>query len=65
MSTPRKIEHSRGTSWEITYRPDGRMVRQRFATNVSVHATAGCARSSAAVDLLVGGAFDVAVCRSR
>jgi integrase len=32
MSTPRKIEHSRGISWEITYRLDGRMVRQRFAT---------------------------------
>ena len=32
MSTPRRIEHSRGISWEITYRLDGRMVRQRFAT---------------------------------
>ena len=32
MSTPRKIEHSRGISWEITYRLDRRMVRQRFAT---------------------------------
>jgi integrase len=32
MSTPRKIEHSRGNSWEITYRLDGRMIRQRFAT---------------------------------
>ena len=32
MSNPRRITHSRGTSWEITYRVDGRMVRQRLAT---------------------------------
>lgn len=27
---PSPLTHSRGTSWEITYRVDGRMVRQRF-----------------------------------
>ncbi len=41
MSTRRKIEHSRGISWEITYRLDGRMVRQRFATKaLALHAVA-------------------------
>jgi integrase len=32
MANPRKLTHSRGTSWEITYRIDGRMARRRFAT---------------------------------
>jgi hypothetical protein len=32
MPNPRRLTHSRGTSWEITYRVDGRMVRQRFET---------------------------------
>lgn len=30
MPNPRRLTHSRGTSWEITYRLDGRVVRQRF-----------------------------------
>src|SRR3954471_14472781 len=30
MSRPRKITHGRGTSWEVTYRVDGRMVRKRL-----------------------------------
>jgi integrase len=32
MSNPRRLTHSRGTSWEITYRVDGQMARRRFAT---------------------------------
>jgi hypothetical protein len=32
MPNPRKLTHSRGTSWEITYRVDGQMARRRFAT---------------------------------
>jgi len=32
MPNPRKLTHSRGTSWEITYRIDGRMARRRFDT---------------------------------
>jgi hypothetical protein len=32
MANPRKLTHSRGTSWEITYRIDGRMARRRLAT---------------------------------
>jgi integrase len=32
MPNPRKLTHSRGTSWEITYRIDGQMARRRFAT---------------------------------
>jgi hypothetical protein len=32
MPSPRRLTHSRGTSWEITYRVEGRMVRQRFET---------------------------------
>lgn len=32
MANPRRIEHGRGTSWEITYRVDGRMARRRFST---------------------------------
>jgi integrase len=32
MAAPRRVTHSRGSSWEITYRVDGRMVRRRFGT---------------------------------
>jgi integrase len=32
MTRPRKITHSRGVSYEITYRVDGRMVRKRLPT---------------------------------
>lgn len=32
MSQPRRITHSRGVSYEITYRVHGRMVRRRFPT---------------------------------
>lgn len=32
MAAPRRVTHSRGSSWEITYRVDGRMVRRRFTT---------------------------------
>jgi integrase len=32
MPNPRKLTHSRGTSWEITYGIDGQMARRRFAT---------------------------------
>jgi integrase len=32
MANPRKVLHSRGFSWEFTYRVNGRMVRQRFPT---------------------------------
>ena len=47
MPNPRRLTHSRGTSWEITYRVDGRMVRQRFATRpLAVNALAR-ARSQA------------------
>lgn len=45
MSIPRKIEHSRGISWEITYRVDGRMVRQRFATKALALDASARARS--------------------
>ena len=34
MPNPRKISHGRGTSWEITFRVDGRMVRQRFTSKI-------------------------------
>lgn len=41
MSQPRKIPHSRGVSYEITYRVHGRMVRRRFPTKqVAVDAAA-------------------------
>src|SRR3954470_2593799 len=30
MSRPRRITHGRGTSWEVTYRVDGQMVRKRL-----------------------------------
>jgi hypothetical protein len=30
MANPRRVRHSRGVSYEITYRVEGRMVRQRF-----------------------------------
>jgi len=32
MPNPHKLTHARGTSWEITYRIDGRMARRRFPT---------------------------------
>lgn len=32
MPNPHKLVHSRGTSWEITYRVEGRMARRRFPT---------------------------------
>ncbi|MDT7539905.1 MAG: hypothetical protein QOI82_3490 [Actinomycetota bacterium] len=32
MANPRRLNHSRGTSWEITYRVNGQMARRRFAT---------------------------------
>ena len=32
MPNPRRISHGRGTSWETTFRVDGRMVRQRFTS---------------------------------
>ena len=35
VPNPRRLTHGRGTSWEITYRIDGRMVRQRFPTKVA------------------------------
>jgi hypothetical protein len=30
MPNPRRRTHSRGSSWELTIRVDGRMIRQRF-----------------------------------
>jgi hypothetical protein len=35
MSSPRKVVHSRGTSFEITYRIHTRMVRRRFPTRAA------------------------------
>jgi integrase len=35
MANPRRLEHGRGVSWEITYRVEGRMVRQRFPTKAA------------------------------
>lgn len=35
MANPRRIEHGRGVSWEITYRVESRMVRQRFPTKAA------------------------------
>ena len=35
MSSPRKLIHGRGTSYEITYRIHGRMVRRRFPTRAA------------------------------
>ena len=35
MSSPRKHIHSRGTSYEITYRINDRMVRRRFPTRTA------------------------------
>ena len=35
MSSPRKLVHSRGTSYEITYRINDRMVRRRFPTRAA------------------------------
>lgn len=35
MANPRRITHGRGSSWEITYRVDARMVRQRFPTKAA------------------------------
>jgi integrase len=44
MSQPRKITHSRGVSYEITYRAGGRMVRKRFATRQAAANAAARAR---------------------
>jgi hypothetical protein len=35
MPNPRRLIHGRGTSWEITYRVQRRMVRQRFPTKAA------------------------------
>jgi hypothetical protein len=35
MSSPRKLTHSRGASYEITYRVNDRMVRRRFPTRAA------------------------------
>ncbi len=35
MAYPRKITHSRGVSYEFTYRIDGRMVRRRYPTRAA------------------------------
>lgn len=43
MSQPKKVIHSRGTSYEITV--EGRMVRRRFPTRQSGMDAAACARS--------------------
>jgi integrase len=45
MSEPRRVTHSRGTSWEITYRVEGRQVRKRFATKAAAVNAAARARS--------------------
>ena len=47
MPNPRRLTHSRGTSWEITYRIDGRMVRQRFATRALAVSALARGRASA------------------
>lgn len=47
MSNPREISHSRGTSWEIIYRVDGRMVRQRFASKKLAESALSRARVAA------------------
>jgi integrase len=45
VSQPRKITHGRGTSYEITYRVDGRMVRRRFPTRQAALDAAARARA--------------------
>jgi hypothetical protein len=35
MANPRRITHSRGVSYESTYRVDGRMVRRRYPTRAT------------------------------
>lgn len=45
MSQPRRIQHSRGISYEITYRVEGRMVRRRFPTKQAALDGAARARS--------------------
>jgi hypothetical protein len=32
MPEPKRVTHGRGTSWEITYRVEGRQVRRRLPT---------------------------------
>lgn len=44
MANPRRLTHGRGVSWEITYRVDGRMVRQRFPTKVAAQDALALAR---------------------
>jgi integrase len=45
VSQPKKITHSRGVSYEITYRVNGRMVRSRFTTKQAALDAAARARS--------------------
>ncbi len=45
VSQPRKITHSQGVSYKITYRVDGRMVRRRFPTKQAAADAAARARS--------------------
>ena len=47
MPNPRRLTHSRGTSWEITCRVEGRMVRQRFATRALAVSALARARAAA------------------
>lgn len=35
MFEPRRVTHGRGTSWEITYRVEGRQVRRHFPTKTA------------------------------
>jgi hypothetical protein len=39
------LEASRGVSWEIVYRVDGRQVRRRFATKAAAVTAAALART--------------------
>lgn len=48
MSEPRRVTHSRGTSWEITYRVEGRQVRRRFATKAAAGDALARARTETA-----------------
>ncbi|MCW2573178.1 MAG: traSA:integrase fusion protein [Frankiales bacterium] len=47
MAEPRRVTHGRGTSWEITYRVDGRQVRRRFPTKAAASAALARARTEA------------------
>lgn len=35
MPEPKRVTHARSTSWEITYRVEGRQVRRRFPTKTA------------------------------